>query len=298
MEALIQCIHKNEPILIKGFFSSEDINKHIYLAQFAEVEKKAFTASYALLTEDYFNEKVETITKMQEVVPSNRVRFWEHSQGHITPWHYDGNGIDIFNISLSGSKTFYLSPPGSLKTYPLSAVAINMYAKGTHVYKLFPGDMLYIPSFWFHRVITMEDNTKNVNFSFYYTPRKISTRDCHIYKLHQALDTKMCRTYEICNIQRFCMGTNDHPSIVYGFMEMDLVYLLMILCLWIAHIIGYGNVMLTIWALVSLYFMTISNIDHYTVGIFKIMGFFMLIFTCVLFMLYNTYLLWTPKSIS
>lgn len=37
-----------------------------------------------------------------------------------------------------------------------------------------PGDLLYIPCYWWHKVTTLEDNSININFNFYVKDHKLS----------------------------------------------------------------------------------------------------------------------------
>ena len=39
-------------------------------------------------------------------------RYWHHDKGHVTRWHFDGDGVQVINICLRGSKRFLLAPPG------------------------------------------------------------------------------------------------------------------------------------------------------------------------------------------
>jgi hypothetical protein len=102
-----------------------------------------------------------------EMIVADKYRIWKHQKNNKTRWHYDGHGGDLYNICIQGSKDFYLAPPGSFPVYPLSNIALGVEFKEKYLIKLKPLEMLYIPSYWFHKVITLEDNTINMNYTFF-----------------------------------------------------------------------------------------------------------------------------------
>ncbi|MDZ7839225.1 MAG: cupin-like domain-containing protein [Gammaproteobacteria bacterium] len=95
-------------------------------------------------------------------------RFWEAREGHQTPWHYDGNALDVVNVQLTGSKLFTLAPPGRelpwIRFLPVSTLAFDDADIPTRQVVLNAGDLLYIPRFWSHRVRSLESVNRNVNW--------------------------------------------------------------------------------------------------------------------------------------
>lgn len=95
-------------------------------------------------------------------------RFWQAEAGHQTPWHYDGNALDVVNVQLTGSKLFTLAPPGRelpwIRFLPVSTLAFDDADVPTRQVVLNAGDLLYIPRFWSHRVRSLEPVNRNVNW--------------------------------------------------------------------------------------------------------------------------------------
>lgn len=95
-------------------------------------------------------------------------RFWQATAGHQTPWHYDGNALDVVNVQLTGSKLFTLAPPDRelpwIRFLPVSTLAFDDAAVPTRQVVLNAGDLLYIPRFWSHRVRSLEPVNRNVNW--------------------------------------------------------------------------------------------------------------------------------------
>jgi hypothetical protein len=118
-------------------------------------------------TTSCFNEFVESLK--EKITFNDGIRAWKHNKGNVTQWHYDGNGINIFNICISGRKRFYLSPPGSIPVLPLSNISLktDIWDEQSVFVEIGVSDMLYLPPYWFHKVITLEDNTLTVNYAFY-----------------------------------------------------------------------------------------------------------------------------------
>lgn len=55
--------------------------------------------------------------------------------------------------------------------------------------------MIYIPSFWFHKVLTMEDNSVNVNLNFHRLPKENpNQRNTDLILLHRLFATTLWRT--------------------------------------------------------------------------------------------------------
>jgi hypothetical protein len=96
------------------------------------------------------------------------LRFWQAQGGHQTPWHYDGNALDVVNVQLAGAKRFTLAPPERelpwIRFLPVSTLGYDDADVPTQETVLNAGDLLYIPRFWSHRVQALEAVNRNVNW--------------------------------------------------------------------------------------------------------------------------------------
>jgi len=96
------------------------------------------------------------------------IRFWQSPGGHRTPWHYDGNALDVVNVQLAGSKQFSLAPPERelpwVRFMPISTLAYEDPPVPTLEVTLHAGDLIFIPRFWGHRVYALESANRNVNW--------------------------------------------------------------------------------------------------------------------------------------
>ena len=96
------------------------------------------------------------------------MRFWQSQGGHQTPWHYDGNALDVINVQLNGSKRFTLASPDTelpwIRFLPVSTLAFDDAEVPTREVVLNAGDLIFIPRFWSHRVQALEPVNWNVNW--------------------------------------------------------------------------------------------------------------------------------------
>ncbi|MFZ0485901.1 MAG: cupin-like domain-containing protein [Arenicellales bacterium] len=96
------------------------------------------------------------------------LRFWQAEGGHQTPWHYDGNALDVVNVQLAGSKRFTLAPPNRelpwIRFLPVSTLAYDDADVPMQQVILNAGDLIFIPRFWSHRVQALETVNRNVNW--------------------------------------------------------------------------------------------------------------------------------------
>ena len=175
-------INMNIPCVIRNFFSPTD--KSFLFYQNKKKQFKSFKIAYA---KTYRFEQLHINNFMKKIYKSSLffykgVRGWIHSKGNITPWHYDGNGQHVINICMEGSKRFYLAPPTNMEVLPLTNIAIFDKTDTDYV-DIYKYDLLYIPSHWFHKVVTLEDNTFTINYIFYNEiQNKYATyRDINLY---------------------------------------------------------------------------------------------------------------------
>jgi hypothetical protein len=101
-------------------------------------------------------------------------RLWMSEAGECTPWHYDGNSLEIFNAQVVGKKRFTLVSPHT----PIDLGAFSLLGRrpqalpeellsDAHDYTSFElraGDLLYLPRHWFHFVESLDAFNANVNW--------------------------------------------------------------------------------------------------------------------------------------
>jgi len=116
-------------------------------------------------------------------------RFWEHNRGHVTRWHFDGDGVQVINICMSGSKLFEFASPCATLVVPLTNVAmLDPITEQSVVIN--EGDVLFFPSFWFHKVTCLQDNTITYNIC---TIRELKPcpRDAAYIHYHRMISTML-----------------------------------------------------------------------------------------------------------
>lgn len=96
------------------------------------------------------------------------LRFWQAAQGHQTPWHYDGNALDVLNVQLAGRKHFTLAAPHRelpwIRFLPVSTLAYADPELPVQHVILDAGDLIFIPRFWSHRVEALDTDNRNLNW--------------------------------------------------------------------------------------------------------------------------------------
>ncbi len=117
-------------------------------------------------------------------------RVWNDKKNKFTRDHFDGPGQAVLNISLKGKKKFQLARPNTSTYLPFSSVSIfNKNKKYDYEITLLPGNLLYIPPFWHHQVLTLEDNTQNINLIFYDYKQKLTNRNKAYLMIHKIFST-------------------------------------------------------------------------------------------------------------
>lgn len=214
------------------------------------------------------------------MIHNNFIRLWKHNAGNLTQWHYDGNGTDLLNISLTGAKHFYLSPPDSLPLYPLSNIALPIDFKETSLVEIKPGDMLYIPAYWFHKVITTEDNTMNINYVMYNknNAKIASSRHQEIFMLHKLANTTMDK--EILCVH----DTSVQNAITRGFIETWYIFLIFILLFFLFLRINKKFTLIYIIVLIIMSFICFGfrGLDGISSGISRLVGLYIFIYSMIL----------------
>jgi Cupin superfamily protein len=97
-------------------------------------------------------------------------RFWIHPPGNVTPWHYDGNYLYVFNVQVKGAKEWsMISPETPVTSFPFSNITAPFCSRQSSreisyaTFRAEEGDMVFLPPLWAHRVLTVE-NSINLNW--------------------------------------------------------------------------------------------------------------------------------------
>jgi hypothetical protein len=101
-------------------------------------------------------------------------RLWMSNTGVHTPWHCDGNCVEVFSVQVAGRKRFTLvSPETPIPLAPLSLMARTPDAAPAAVltdhhdhtvFELRTGDALYLPRHWFHFVESLDAFNANIDW--------------------------------------------------------------------------------------------------------------------------------------
>ena len=119
-----------------------------------------------------------------------------------------------------------MAPPGSIPVYPFTNIGIfPNYWKEKEYVDIYTGDLFFIPCYWHHKVLTLEDNTFTINYTLYNDNNHLyaTNRDIHMYGLHKYFNTSMCKTNKICNILHD--KYNSNISILLGISEFSIYYI-------------------------------------------------------------------------
>lgn len=157
-----------------------------------------------------------------------------------------------------------------MPVYPLSNIAVFDKPSPIEV-KIQPGDMLYIPSCWFHKVLTLEDGTMNINYVMFNknNPNISTFRHRQLFNLHKMFTTRM--DTEVRSIY-----TGDCLCFLYGFVEMIPVYLVVLALYYGANYYNVVPVYLVV-LIVICYLLWYSQ--RFTSGISKLIAVYLFIFT-------------------
>jgi hypothetical protein len=287
-EDVVHHISTNKPCVVRGFFSP-DIVKHYV----GEIKNKNLTrylignvvSEYFEKTKMPFNDYLDAYQRDENLLHCNVIRVWRHNKNNLTRWHYDGNGADLLNISLQGKKRFYLAPPNALPVYPFTNIAWKYDFKETHVVEIEPGDMLFLPAYWFHKVLTLEDNTININYIMYNKNNKkiASKRDQELFALHNLFNTSMDKEIKSIykNEGRFI------PAIARGLYELFPFIALFVILYSVAkktkqRWISFGLLLIAIF--IGLYLYSLDSLEIETNGMSRIIGFYILVVAAIFFL--------------
>ena len=188
-----------------------------------EVNKLWFSADDTFLRDDY--EIPDIVGRCLDPAIShtrrNNVRVWINDRDHLTPFHSDTNGLYVFNVQIEGTKRWQLlAPDAPVRLYAFTQFPHLRYntdippplASHAMEFRLQRGEMLFLPAFWFHKVVSESDSV-NLNW--------VGTR------LHQADNRLHRREREILKAAlalRHVKGMNRLIDLLVGTNERDYLH--------------------------------------------------------------------------
>lgn len=222
-------IKENKPLFIKNFYSNQNynnsINEIIKLSNESKDKNNFLKGSvYIKLSNNKFINEISTeLGRCPNIKIHDDYRVWNHKKNNITQWHYDGNGIDVINICFNGKKKFILAEPNSQITFPFTNITILETQNKTYEYILEPGDLLLIPRFWFHKVISLKNETITMNFCLTNNHDTIPINIKMLYNVHNFFNTVMSKE-NICNFPN--LNIKIHEFIYYYVKENIILFIL------------------------------------------------------------------------
>ncbi len=249
LDIIYKSVEENKPLYIKNFLKLLNVDDSVkkFLSEYKKPEDINSYLKGASYVKTNKNTNYEFIGKLKDLfntpnyLVEDDTRFWCHEAGNLTQFHYDGNGIEVLNVCLAGKKKFTLSPPGSQLNVPFSNISLIKYdADVVTEYILEPGDLLLIPHFWYHEVLTLENGTVTININFVDKNINIPNDKLTVYKIHEKLKTEMSNMdlFKIVNDLEI-----DPFSFIYNYLlEMICLFLLFILIIWIQKKIQFNYI--------------------------------------------------------
>jgi hypothetical protein len=142
-----------------------------------------------------------------------------------------------------------------------------------YILDIYPGDLLYIPSYWWHKVITLEDDSININFNFYVKEHKLSERQKNIFALHKLTNSSWWHRDSIHNFANL-----DNVSMRSMFnVFIKECFVLVLLALFLGYYSSKFNTKYFIYCLVILILIKNSQeLEYLTYGYFTTLMFFMI----------------------
>jgi hypothetical protein len=213
-EKIFKHIKINKPLFIKDYYLNEKFDKSIKeiikLSKLSKDNNDFLKGSVYIKSENnlFINEILTELNKCPNIKIYNEYRVWNHEKNNITQWHYDGNGIDVINICFNGKKKFILTEPNSQITLPFTNITLLETYDRKYEYILEPGDLLLIPRFWFHKVISLKNETITMNFCLTNNYDTIPTNLKMLYNSHKFFNTIMNKQ-NICNLPNLYIKLQD-----------------------------------------------------------------------------------------
>ena len=265
-------LKNNTPCVIRNVLSPESIQMYLN-----SLQNETYMDATILEKNNYLN----AYQSDPDLIHAKKIRVGKHKTKHITKWNYNSNGAEVLHILLQGKKNIYLSPPQSLPVYPFSTIAWGYDFKGKHMVEIKAGDILFLPSYWFHKVVTLKDST-TINYIMYHKNNNHSSiRDKELFGLHGLFNTPMDQ--EIISVHK---NENTLLCVARGLYEMFLfISIFLILYFigkktkqrWVIHSV------LLLGCAIGLYFYYNKELSMNTNGITQIVGFYTLFITALFF---------------
>ena len=171
-----------QPVVIKGIgqkiqriddLSIENIREKIVETGLAVVNTAWFQGPPEML--DLLADTPEIVSRVlaESHKREDPCRLWLNGAGNVTPSHYDGNLLYVFNLQMQGRKEWRIvSPHTPLRNYPFSRAALFSGSDWPKVkektvycdFALEEGDMIYLPPMWHHAVKATAESNININW--------------------------------------------------------------------------------------------------------------------------------------
>lgn len=171
------------PVLIKGLgpkiqrieeLSIENIREKLVETGLASVNTAWFEGPAEMLALLADTPEIVVRELADSHLRKNHCRLWLNGAGNVTPSHYDGNLLYVFNLQLKGRKEWRIvSPHTPLRNYPFSRAALFKSGSDWPAVKkkteycdfvLDEGDMIYLPPSWHHAVKATAESNININW--------------------------------------------------------------------------------------------------------------------------------------
>jgi hypothetical protein len=190
---------KEKPVIIKNInkYNNLDpfkIKKHFGLPENKELGWFDSSLEYAKKVNIISPKFISTIFERKDISHREKpMRIFMQPGKHITLAHYDGNSLNGFNLQIKGKKKWILvSPNTPLPMGPFLYAClykenqeINFNSHNGYEFETHPGEMLFLPRYWIHKVYSLDE----INLNWVCTPKnpnihsKLGKREVEILKL-------------------------------------------------------------------------------------------------------------------
>ena len=194
-----------KPLLIRQAitFDTEVLTPTYIRENFADENKRQAGWFDADLVENgiiQIPEFVKQILKRDDMaVRKSPMRLFMQPGGHITLPHYDGNSLHGLNQQVLGKKHWIITSPNTpLPNIPFMFAGLvgkdfkyDPQKFDFYEFDTVPGDILFLPRYWYHEVHSLGEINLNMNWVF--TPRRpnlssiLGRREVEIVKLRKTI---------------------------------------------------------------------------------------------------------------
>ncbi len=197
-----ECYEREKPVLLTGVELTDTERCRDYARLLANHADAQRVSGHVALPLELTGMPYPAIPLVDSVMSRNGialkpspVKVWMQPRGHTTLLHYDGNSLSGLNLQLHGRKRWLLvSPHTPPPLKPLSYLSLTNETftphKDRHDYYTFetePGDLLYLPRYWAHRVRALESDSANLNWVWTSLQpnlqSRVGRRECALLKL-------------------------------------------------------------------------------------------------------------------